>query len=141
MRLKKRFPEAAGRGREYYVLVTVLENDVPISKKTALFVPAKHFRFVYPDIRCEIKGAGKNYEITLSASAFVHRLQISFSKTAVTLEENFFDITSDAKILIPLETEGVTTSSLLESQLRLRALYDVGRFTEQDLADEKDFDM
>ncbi len=140
MRLKKPFADVNGHEREYYVLVSVYEEGALLLEKTALFVPAKHFRFVYPGIRYEIKGGGKNYEITLSASAYVRRLQLSFSKTAATFEKNCFDITSDAKILIPLETEAVTTSSLLEGQLRLRSLYDVGRLTEQDLLDEKDFE-
>ena len=140
MRLEKSIPEIASHEREYYVLVSIYEGSVPILEKTALFVPAKHFRFAYPGICCEIKGGGRNYEITLSASAYVRRLQLSFSKTAATFEKNYFDITSDAKILIPLETETVTTSSLLENQLRLRSLYDVGRITEQDLSDEKDLE-
>lgn len=140
MRLKKAVPQIAGHEREYYALVSVYEDGALLLNKTALFVPSKHFRFVYPGIRYEIKGGGKNYEITLSASAYVRRLQLSFSKTAATFDKNYFDITSDASILITLETEAVTTSSLLENQLRLRSMYDVGRFTEQDLLDEKDFE-
>ncbi len=139
VRIKKSIPEALGHEREYYILVTVYEDGCPLVEKTALFVPAKHFRFVYPDVHCEIKGSGRNYEITLSASAYVRRLQLSFSKMAAEFEKNYFDITSDARILVSVETETVTTSSLLETQLRLRSLYDVGRFTEQDLLDEKDF--
>ncbi len=138
--LKKSVPEARGHEREYYASVTVLEEGCPILEKTALFVPAKHFRFVYPGIRCEIKGSGKNYEITLSASAYVRGLRLSFSKMAAEFGKNYFDITSDAKILIPVETEAVTTGTLLETQLRLRSLYDVGRFTEQDLRDGQDME-
>jgi hypothetical protein len=140
LHIKKQVTEALGHEREYYVLVSVHEDGVPLLEKTALFVPAKHFRFVYPGIQYEIKGSGKNYEITLSASAYVRRLQLSFSKTAAAFEKNYFDITSEGKMLISVETEGVTTSSLLETQLRLRSLYDVGRFTEQDLLDEKDLE-
>lgn len=138
--LKKNLAEALGHEREYYVWVCVYAAERLLCEKTALFVPAKYFRFVYPDIHCEIKGSGKNYEIALTASAYVRRLRLSFAKTAARFEKNYFDVVSDAKILLSVETEEVTTSRHLESQLRLRSLYDVGRITEQDLADERDFD-
>lgn len=140
LELKKALPEAAGHEREYYVLVSAFVDGGCVAQKAALFVPSKHFRFVYPDIRCEIKGSGKSYELTLSASAYVRRLRIAFSKTAVNLTRNYFDIYSDAKILIPFETDEVTTPRHLEAQLRLRSLYDVGRITERDLADEQDIE-
>lgn len=138
--LKKHFADAAAHEREYYVLVSVFADDALLCEKTALFVPAKHFRFVYPGVQCEIKGSGRSYEIALSASAYVRRLRLSFAKTAARFEKNFFDIVSDAKILLSVETEEVTTSRHLEAQLRLRSLYDVGRITERELADEMDFD-
>ena len=137
--LKKPLADISGHEREYYVLVSVYAGDRLLCEKTALFVPAKHFRFAYPGVQFEIKGSGKNYEIALSASAYVRRLQLSFSKTAARFEKNYFDVVSDTKILISVETEEVTTSQRLESQLRLRSLYDVGRITERDLADETDF--
>ncbi len=138
--LKKHFADAVGHEREYYVLVSVYAGDTLLCEKTALFVPAKHFRFVYPGVQCEIKGSARSYEIALSASAYVRRLRLSFAKTAARFEKNYFDIVSDAKILISVETEEVTTSRHLETQLRLRSLYDVGRITERELADETDFD-
>ena len=138
--LKKHFADAARHEREYYVLVSVYANDALLCEKTALFVPAKHFRFVYPGVQCEIKGSGRSYEIALSASAYVRRLRLSFAKTAARFEKNFFDIVSDTKILLSVETEEVTTSRHLEAQLRMRSLYDVGRITERELADEMDFD-
>ena len=137
--LKKHLVNAIGHAREYYVLVSVYAEDQLICEKTGLFVPEKHFRFVYPGVQCEIKGSGRNYELSLTASAFVRGLRISFSKTSATFEKNYLDIVSDTKILVSVETDEVTTSHHLEAQLRLRSLYDVGRISEQDLLDEKDF--
>lgn len=139
--IKKSFPMAIGHEREYYVLVSVYAEDQLVCEKTGLFVPEKHFRFVYPGVKCEIKGSGRSYELAITASAFVRGLRLSFSKTAATFEKNYFDIVSDTKILVSVETEEVTTSHHLEAQLRLRSLYDVGRISEQDLLDEKDFDI
>ena len=139
--MKKSFPSAIGHEREYYVLVSVYAEDQLVCEKTGLFVPEKHFRFVYPGVQCEIKGSGRSYELSITASTFVRGLRLSFSKMAATFEKNYFDIVSDTKILVSVETEEVTTSHHLESQLRLRSLYDVGRISEQDLLDEKDFDI
>ncbi len=138
--LKTAVPEVRSHEREYYLHVSVSRDGAPIGEKTALFVPAKHFRFGYPNLQYELKGSGKNYELTLSAAAYVRRLQIAFSKTAASLSKNYFDITSDAKIIVLIETEEVTTSRYLETQLRLRSVYDVGRISEQDYLDAADID-
>ncbi len=132
------FPEVLSHEREYYARVAVLSEGALLCERTVLFVPAKHFRFVYPNLLYEIKGSGRSYELTLSASAYVHRLQLSFSKTAASFSKNYFDITSDAKIVVAIETEEVTTSRHLGVQLRLRSMYDIGRISEQDLLDEAD---
>ena len=139
--LKKELSKAIGHEREYYVLVSVYAEDRLLCEKTGLFVPEKHFRFVYPGVKCEIKGSGRSYELSLTASAYVRGLRLSFFKTAATFEKNYFDIVSDAKIIVNVETDEVTTSRLLEAQLRMRSIYDVGRISEQDLSDEKDFDI
>ncbi len=136
--LKTGMPEAKAHEREYYVSVSVSQDGASLCERTALFVPAKHFRFGYPNLRYELKGNGKNYELTLTASAYVRRLQISFSKIAASFSKNYFDITSDSKIIVLIETEEVTTSRHLEAQLRLRSLYDVGRISERDYLDEAD---
>lgn len=138
--LKKPLADIPGHEREYYILVSVYEKDMLLCEQTALFVPAKHFRFAYPDVHFEIKGSGRQYEIALSASAYTRRLHLSFAKTSASFEKNDFDVTSDTKIFISVETDEVTTSRHLEAQLRLRSLYDVGRITERDLADETDFE-
>ena len=138
--LKKKLSDVEGHEREYYVWVSVFSGDRLLCEKTGLFVPEKHFRFVYPGVQCEIKGSGKKYELTISASAYVRGLRLSFSKTAAIFEKNYFDITSDEKILVDVETEEVSAVQYLEAQLRMRSLYDVGRISEQDLLDEKDFD-
>ena len=140
LELKKSLPAAQLHEREYYVHIAVSRDGCPLCEQTVLFVPSKHFRFVYPNLQYEIKGSGKKYELTLSASAYVRRLQISFSKTAASLSRNYFDIVSDAKVTLQIETEEITTSQLLDAQLRLRSLYDVGRISEQDLLDEADLD-
>lgn len=138
--LKKNLPDVKGHEREYYVLVSVYEGEKLLCEKAGLFVPEKHFRFMYPAVQCEIKGNGRSYELAISASAYVRSLRLSFSKMAATFEKNYFDIVSDSKILVSVETDEVTTARLLEAQLRMRSLYDVGRICEQDLLDERDFD-
>ncbi len=138
--LQKNLSDACGHEREYYVLVSVYAKEQLLCEKTGLFVPEKYFKFIYPGIQCEIKGSGRSYELAITASAYVRALRLSFSKMAATFEKNYFDIVSDSKILVSVETDEVTTSRLLEAQLRMRSLYDVGRISEQDLLDEKDFD-
>ena len=138
--LKKNLADAKGHEREYYVWASVYEGDQLLCEKTGLFVPEKHFRFIYPGVQCEIKGSGRSYELAITATAYVRALRLSFSKTAATFEKNYFDIVSDSKILVSVETDEMTTARLLEAQLRMRSLYDVGRICEQDLLDEKDFD-
>ena len=138
--LRKNLPDVKGHEREYYVWVCVYEGEQLLCEKTGLFVPEKHFRFLYPAVQCEIKGSGRSYELAITASAYVRALRLSFSKMAATFEKNYFDIVSDSKILVSVETDEVTTARLLEAQLRMRSLYDIGRICEQDLLDEKDFD-
>lgn len=115
-----------GHEREYYLEYYITEGGCPISRKTTLFVPEKHFAFKKPKIKAVVSGGGKNFSLTLSADCFVKDMELGFEGVDVVFEENYFDITGEAPIKVNFTlTGGAATTYQLKDALRLRSVVDL----------------
>lgn len=115
-----------GHERDYYIEFYLKEGSTVLSKKTALFVPEKHFNFKKPKIKSVVSGQERRYSLTLSADCFVKDMEIDFDGVDVVLEDNYFDLTSEAPVKINFTViGGVETSYHLKDVLQLRSVYDL----------------
>ena len=116
----------AGHEREYYIEFYLKEGSSVVSRRTALFVPEKYFSFKKPKMKTVISGQERRYSITLSSDCFVKDLEIDFDGVDVVLEDNYFDLTSEAPVKINFTViGGVETSYHLKDVLQLRSVYDL----------------
>ena len=116
----------SGHERDYYLEFYIKEGSSVISKTTMLFVPEKHFNFKKPKMKVVISGQERRYSITLSADCFVKDMEISFDGVDVVLEDNYFDLTSEAPVKINFTViGGIETSYHLKDVLQLRSVYDL----------------
>ncbi|MBQ7363516.1 MAG: hypothetical protein IJW48_03580 [Clostridia bacterium] len=116
---------------EYYVSYSISDSFITVSRGTLLFTPPKFFKLRRPNIRTEISGGGSRFILTLSSDVFAKGVEISFGDTAVSIEDNYFDITDRSPVRIDLETEHATAIEVLRRELRVRSAYDIGREPEE----------
>ena len=116
----------AGHENEYYLEYWLREDSAPISKKTMLFLPEKHFDFKKAFIETKIAGQDKHFTITISATHFVKDLEIDFDGVDAVFSDNYIDLTSEAPVKISFTITGPTqTAHHLQDLLEIRSVYDL----------------
>ncbi len=90
----------------------VVNGDV-VSEGTVLFTVPKHYNFINPNLRYEIKGD----EITIFADAFAKYVEIDSPDSDFILSDNFFDMNAGSKTVKILEGTPKT--------IKLRSVYDI----------------
>ncbi len=116
----------SGHERDYYIEYYLKEGTSVISRRTALFVPEKHFNFKKPKLKTVISGQERSFSITLSADCFVKDMEIDFDGVDALFSDNYFDLTSEAPVKISFTVSGgIETSYHLKDVLSLRSVYDL----------------
>lgn len=125
--LTKDFSEyLEGHLRDYYLEYSIKEGVTFPCSDTLLFVPEKHFRFKKPEIKTEIVGADRRFNITLTANCFVKDLELDFEGVDAIFSENYIDLTSSAPVKISVTLTGaIETAYHLGRILKLRSVYDI----------------
>ncbi len=96
----------------YLYFEYVVDGNV-VSEGTVLFTVPKHFNFINPNLRCEIKGD----EITVFADAYARYVEIDSPDSDFILSDNYFDMNAGSKTVKILEGTPKT--------IRLRSVYDI----------------
>ena len=84
-----------------------------VSEGTVLFTVPKYYRFVNPELCCEIMGD----EIVIKSQAYARAVQIEGVDGDLLLSDNFFDMEKGEKRVKILSGE--------TKQIRLRSLFDI----------------
>ncbi|WP_026666544.1 beta-mannosidase [Butyrivibrio sp. AE2005] len=79
-----------------YVSFKAIEEGEVVSEGTALFVPAKYFRFEDPGLT--VRMISEN-EIEISAKAFAKNIEIRNENDDLVLSDNFFDMNPGVKVV------------------------------------------
>lgn len=84
-----------------------------VSEGTVLFTVPKYFRFLDPNLRCEVKGD----EITVYADSYAQYVEIDSPDCDFVLSDNYFDMNAGARTVKILEGK--------PENIRLRSVYDI----------------
>ena len=118
----------SGHENEYYVEYSLKSGSNTIYKNTLLLAEPKRFKYEDPEIEAYISGSDKKYSITISAKAFAQGVELDFLGCDAVFNDNYFDITSSAPMKISFNVlGGVTTAEKLQSELRIKSVYDIGK--------------
>lgn len=120
-------PLVRGHEREFYLAFTLSDGQNVVFSDTALFVPPRSFRFSYPDITYEIKGSGRDFVLTVCASAFAKYVKFDFQNTDVEWSDNYIDFVKDAPVRIPFTTRSNAAAETLIRDFSYRSVYDLFR--------------
>lgn len=96
-----------------YLSFSFCVDGITVSEGTVLFTVPKHFNFVNPNLRYEIKGD----EITVYADAYAKYIEIDSPDSDFILSDNYFDMNAGSKTVKILEGSPKT--------LRLRSVFDI----------------
>ncbi len=116
-----------GHEREYYLEYVMLLDSGRVSSGAHLFVAPKHFRFADPVILSEISGSGREFTLTVRASALAKDVMFDFLKTDAVFEENCIDLTDSSVRRIAFTTVDVMSAEKLMSELRIMSVFNIGR--------------
>ena len=78
---------------ENYVSYRIEEAGIPVSEGTVLFCPAKHFKFINPELKVRVEGD----EIVVSSKYFAKSVEIRNADDDMILSDNFFDLNGGEK--------------------------------------------
>ena len=116
----------SGHERDRYLVYSYSDGARSYSE-SVIFTKHKYFRYKNPNIRTDVTGSGRKFNVTLYAEAFAHRVRLSFSDIDAVPEDNFFDVTSAMPVRVAVETAENISAEKLASQLTVISMYDVGR--------------
>lgn len=108
---------------EYSFLV---ENDI-VSSGTVLFVRAKHFNFVNPEITTEVSEENDKFIVLVRSKAFARFVELNLKEADAVFSDNFFDLSAGNARKIEIRKERLSKNlslNELKSQLTVRSLID-----------------
>ena len=115
-----------GHEHEYYLLYSVSDKCNDVSEGLLLFTNIKRFNFNKPECSVVISGNGMEFIASVSSPVFVRGVELKFSDVDVTVDKNYFDITSKAPVRVRLTTKRMTTVEKLQRVLKVRTVCDIG---------------
>lgn len=105
-----------------------LADGTAVSRGTVLFVRAKHFAFLPPSIRAEVREDDERFVIRLQADAYARYVELSLARADMTCADNYIDLFADDPVEVAVWKRDVSEPlSLAEfaAQLRTCSLYDL----------------
>lgn len=96
-----------------YMSYSFVVEEEEISSGTILFTAPKHFNFINPNLKYEIRGN----EITVFAESFAKSVEIYSPDSDFVLSDNYFDMNAGSKTVMILEGEPKT--------IVLRSVFDI----------------
>jgi beta-mannosidase len=118
----------SGELEKYYVIFELFNERVTDYVGCKTFAPPKHFEFRNPEIKYNVTGSGREFEISLLSAAYAMGVQIDFGDIEVELSDNFIDLREGVAEKLTARTDRVISPEKLQRALKLRSVYDIGKY-------------
>ncbi len=116
----------SGRESECYLAYRIADTAGMTREESAHFVLQRTFKFKKPTFATEIVGTDMDYTLTIASDVYAAGVAVDFGDEDVTLEDNYFDITSSAPLRIKVHAYRPTAQEALKHRLSVHSLYEVG---------------
>ncbi len=100
--------------RTCYLEYELLENGVPVSGGTSLFLRPKAFSFLTPRISVTVEEAGPVFRLTLSADVYVKSVCLGLRTHDAVFSDNWFDLHGARPVTVTLPRTGSLSSLTAE---------------------------
>lgn len=125
--LQEYFSEGKNRYERYFTY-SLETSGGKVSENSTLFCPAKHFKFINPQIRAVVTEKYDCFVLTLNSSAFAQGVELDLKTMDTIFSENWFDLQTGQSKTITLKKcelpEGLTVD-MLQDQLIIRSVYNI----------------
>lgn len=116
--------------RENYLEYSLVVDEKIITTETVLFVKAKHFEFLNPNITLEVSELANEYIVTVKAENFAKYVELSLNNIDGRFDNNYFDISggksSERQFKInKLKLSEATTLESIKAELSARSIFDI----------------
>lgn len=101
------------------------KNDRLLARNTELSINPKHFDFLKPDIKVDIKNADGGYYLSFTSSALAKNVEVSFKSHDIMLSDNYFDLINNKPYEIFARTD--LDKQTLLNEIKLMSVYDIAR--------------
>ncbi|ADU28568.1 beta-mannosidase [Evansella cellulosilytica] len=112
--------------KSYLEYQLIDEHGSNISNGTVLFVPAKHFEFLNPELDLHVEDKNDRFILSVSAKAYAKYVEIDHQELDFILSDNYFDISAGEEVKVELIKEpslsNISKEHLLNG-LTIRSLY------------------
>jgi len=113
--------------RETYLEYSICDGNKVISSGTVLFVKAKHFDFIAPEISVDVSEEDDKFVIQVQSKAFAKYVELDLSEADAVFSDNYFDLSAGVPKTVELMKERISRSLTLDElkeQLTVRSLFD-----------------
>jgi beta-mannosidase len=107
-----------------YMLVT---GEQVVSSGSVLFVPARFFNFVPPELKAEVEEEEDKFIIHMNAMAFAKSVELEIAEVDAVFDDNYFDLSAGYEKRVLLQKgniSGNVTLKEIKEQLKVRSLVD-----------------
>ena len=94
-----------------------------LMRQTELFVPAKHFDWLEPQVSAAFADTAEGVEITLSSDVFAMGVSLDFKDFDCVLTDNFFSLTGSGAYRVTARTD--RSARELEEAVVIKTAYDI----------------
>ena len=99
------------------------ENGTILARNTEIGVPPKHFIFIDPQIKVDIRKDGEFTYFKFNANAFAKNVQVSFKNYDIALSDNYFDLTCESGYEVYAKTD-LDIDTLIKD-IKIMSVYDI----------------
>ncbi len=110
--------------RDTYFWCELYDKDGNLlSRNTELGTKPKHFKFLKPNIKVDVKAGDGGVLLLLSSDAFAKNVEISFENYDIVLSDNYFDLT-DARPFKVMAKTNLSANEILRN-IKILSVYDI----------------
>ena len=114
--------------RTTYVEYSLILDKSYISSNAILFVNAKHFEYLKPDIHVDVKELEDRFEICLQSNVFAQYVELALEEMDCVFSDNYFHISAGTEKHIELDKKRIlknVSADDIAKSLLIRSIYDI----------------
>ncbi|SHH60381.1 beta-mannosidase [Clostridium grantii] len=120
--------DSRDKARTTYVEYSFIKDNEIVSKGNSLFVKAKHFEFIKPELKFSVTEEKDNFKIEVSSQAFAKYVEIELVNEDCTFSDNYFDIEGNSKYKVECNKNKLKKQITLEEfkkEIRIKSIIDI----------------
>jgi beta-mannosidase len=111
-----------------YLEFTLTANDTELGGGTVIFVPAKEFNFLNPEIGVSVEEREESFVLSVTSQAYAKSVCLDLEQADCIFSDNYFDLSADTVKAVEVKKTSFCqklTAEQLKNRLKITSVYDV----------------